>query len=111
MDSSVREDAVWAAYQLDREIVKLDAAFSDYTAAPTPARAAEVALRYDILYSRAALLRGGQLAAIISIVPEEARRAADIVNRIEGLAPNAQGLDPTTLDRRRSGLPCRRSAT
>ena len=36
VDSSVREDAVWAVYQLDRETVKLDAALSDYMAGPTP---------------------------------------------------------------------------
>jgi two-component system, sensor histidine kinase len=98
VDSGVREDAVWAVYQLDRETVKLDAALSDYMAEPTPQRAAEVALRYDILYSRTALLRGGQLAAIISIVPEDAVSAAGIVDRIERLAPNVDQIDPTALD-------------
>jgi len=98
VDSSVREDAVWAVYQLDRETVKLDAALSDYAAGRTSRNAAEVALRYDILYSRIALLRGGQLAAIISIVPEDAERAAGIVDRIERLAPNVDQLDPSALD-------------
>jgi signal transduction histidine kinase/DNA-binding response OmpR family regulator len=98
LDSSVRENAVWAVYQLDRETVKLDAALSDYVAGPTPRKAAEVALRYDILYSRTALLRGGQLAAIISIVPEDAESARGIVDRIERLAPNVELLDPATLD-------------
>lgn len=61
VDGSVREDAVWAAYQLDRETVKLDAALSDYMAQPTQRTAAEVTLRYDILFSRTALLREGSL--------------------------------------------------
>ncbi|MGF7209605.1 signal transduction histidine kinase/DNA-binding response OmpR family regulator [Skermanella aerolata] len=98
VDGSVREDAVWAAYQLDRETVKLDAALSDYMAQPTQRTAAEVTLRYDILFSRTALLRGGQLAAIISIVPEDAERASRIVEMIERLAPGVETLDPTMLD-------------
>jgi signal transduction histidine kinase/FixJ family two-component response regulator len=96
--SSVREDAVWAIYQLDRETVRLDAALSDYVAGPTSQKAAEAALRYDILYSRTALLRGGELAAIISIVPEDAERATRIADRIEQLAPNVDRLDPAALD-------------
>lgn len=98
VDSSVREDAVWAVYQLDRETVKLDAALSDYMADPTPRLAGEVALRYDILYSRTALLRGGQLAAIIAIVPEDAERASRIVDQIERLAPGFETLDLSKLD-------------
>jgi signal transduction histidine kinase/DNA-binding NarL/FixJ family response regulator len=98
LDSSVREDAVWAVYQLDRETVKLDAALSDYVAGPTPQKAAEVALRYDILYSRTTLLRGGQLAAIISIVPEDAESAGVVIDRIERLAPNVEQLDPAAPD-------------
>jgi len=98
VDSSVREDAVWAVYQLDRETVKLDAALSDYVASPTPENAADVALRYDILYSRTVLLRGGQLAAIISIDPEDAGQAMEIVGQIERLAPNSEQLDPSTID-------------
>ena len=98
VDSGVRENAVWAAYQLDRETVKLDAAISDYLAGPTPQRAAEVALRYDILYSRIALLRGGQLATIISIVPKDTESATGILDRIEKLAPSADQLDPAALD-------------
>jgi signal transduction histidine kinase len=98
VESSVREDAVWAVYQLDRETVKLDAELSDYMAGPTPQRAAEVALRYDILYSRTALLKGGQLAAVISMVPEDAVSAGGIVDRIERLAPSIDQFDPATLD-------------
>ena len=98
VDSSVREDAVWAVYQLDRETVKLDAALSDYMADPTPRLAGEVALRYDILYSRTALLRGGQLAAIIAIVPEDAERASRIVDQIERLVPGVETLDLSKLD-------------
>ena len=99
VDSSVREDAVWAVYQLDRETVKLDAALSDYMAGPTPQRAAEVALRYDILYSRTALLRGGQLAAIISIVPEDAVSARPGSSTgSNGWRQTSTSLDPATLD-------------
>jgi two-component system, sensor histidine kinase len=98
VDGSVREDAVWAVYQLDRETVKLDAALSDYMADPTPRLAGEVALRYDILYSRTTLLRGGQLAAIIAIVPEDAERASRIVDMIERLAPGDETPDLSKLD-------------
>jgi len=98
VDGSVREDAVWAVYQLDRETVKLDAALSDYMADPTPRLAGEVALRYDILYSRTTLLRGGQLAAIIAIVPEDAELASRIVDMIERLAPGVETPDLSKLD-------------
>ncbi|UEM18808.1 response regulator [Skermanella mucosa] len=87
VDSSVREDAVWAVYQLDRETVKLESALADYAAGPTPARAGEVSLRYDILFSRTQLLRGGQLAAIIAINPADSDLAHRIVAEIEALAP------------------------
>jgi signal transduction histidine kinase len=98
VDGSIREDAVWAVYQLDRETVKLDAALSDYMADPTPRLAGEVALRYDILYSRTTLLRGGQLAAIIAIVPDDAERASRIVELIEQLASGVETLDLSRLD-------------
>ena len=102
--STPGEDAVWAVYQLDRETVKLDAALSDYMADPTPRLAGEVALRYDILYSRTTLLRGGQLAAIIAIVPEDAERASRIVDMIERLAPGDETPDRRSSMSRPSGL-------
>ena len=55
-DESVREDAVWAAYQLDREAKKLAFAVHELTEEPSAALLADVTLRYDILYSRTTLL-------------------------------------------------------
>ncbi|UEM01499.1 response regulator [Skermanella rosea] len=87
VENSVREDAVWAVYQLDRETVKLESALATYVASPSPEHAGEVSLRYDILFSRTNLLRGGQLAGIIAINPADRDLAERIVTEIESLSP------------------------
>ncbi|EWY39706.1 histidine kinase [Skermanella stibiiresistens SB22] len=92
VENSVREDAVWAVYQLDRETVKLEAAIADHIANPSPERAAEMVLRYDILFSRTNLLRGGQLRAILAIDPSDGDRARRIVAEIEALATHVDAM-------------------
>lgn len=56
---AVREDALWAAYQLDSETKKLDGALRMFEKDRTEAALADVRLRYDILYSRASVLTAG----------------------------------------------------
>lgn len=53
---SVREDAMWAVYQADRETLRLIEAMHIAFANPTPAALAAVVLRYDLLFSRGDLI-------------------------------------------------------
>lgn len=55
---SVREDAIWAAFQADREAAKLVEALLDDSATGVD----DVLLHFDLLYSRTSLLGSGQYA-------------------------------------------------
>lgn len=55
---SVREDAIWAAFQADREAAKLVEVLLDDSAAG----ADEVSLQFELLYSRTSLLGSGNYA-------------------------------------------------
>ncbi|MGR3496424.1 ATP-binding protein [Citreimonas sp.] len=85
-DASVREDALWAAYQADREVARfidhLHAARRD----PTDRHLADVLLRYDILYSRASILRQGKFADGIVADDDVAARATAVHDAIVDLA-------------------------
>ena len=56
IQSGIREDAVWAAYQADREAGRLIEALVLARESPSANRLEAVLLRYDILYSRASIL-------------------------------------------------------
>ncbi|MDP3407191.1 ATP-binding protein [Bosea sp. (in: a-proteobacteria)] len=92
-DESVREDVVWAAYQLDREVKKLVHAVRELDAGFSSDRRADVTLRYDILYSRTTVLTSDHYATKfgqdieITILAREARQ------RILALAPLVDALD------------------
>lgn len=57
MEDSIREDALWAVYQLDRETRSLGQLLRD-----RDATAQEISLRYDILYSRLSILSNTRYA-------------------------------------------------
>lgn len=59
---SVREDAMWVVFQLDREASRLIEVIQVAQAAPTGAALDAIGLRFDLLYSRATLLEGDTLA-------------------------------------------------
>jgi signal transduction histidine kinase/DNA-binding response OmpR family regulator len=59
--SAVEEDAMWAAYQLDREALKLRSALDLLSDGFTDERLANARTRFDILYSRVHILEKGQL--------------------------------------------------
>ncbi len=92
-DESVREDAVWAAYQLDREIKKLAVAVRELDSGFTPARRADVSLRYDILYSRTGLLTSDHYATKFGSDIELISLSQEVRQRIMMLAPLIDGLD------------------
>jgi signal transduction histidine kinase/CheY-like chemotaxis protein len=59
--SAVEEDAMWAAYQLDREALKLRSALDLLSDGFTDERLENARTRFDILYSRVHILEKGQL--------------------------------------------------
>ncbi len=100
-EESVREDVVWAAYQLDREVKKLGAVARDLKDGFTAERRADVTLRYDILYSRRTVLTSdhyrskfGQDADIIML-------AEDASQRILRIAPLVDALERSDLQTER----------
>jgi len=57
MEDGVRENSLWSVYQLDREVRQLTHSLSAVRYADEPMKPlADLALRYDILYSRIAIL-------------------------------------------------------
>lgn len=60
---SVREDALWAAFQADRETARLMEALRKAQIDPTEENIDAVLLRYDVLYSRAMVLGHDYFAA------------------------------------------------
>ncbi len=87
--AAAREDAVWAAYQVDREAAKLHEVLLRFSGGLVPID--EVATRYDVLYSRTSVLGGGQLAAIFR-EPKLAEPAANVAREIVALAPQFDSM-------------------
>ncbi len=83
---SVREDTVWATYQLEREANRLYDVLRDPPWEQTD-WADQVGQRYDILYSRTSLLSQGQIAERFGDVPKLANSIKTISAAIFGLAP------------------------
>lgn len=95
---AVREDTVWAAYQLEREAARLH---EDISRAPVDVASwlAGISQRFDILYSRTGILTEGQVAARFGQTPSLATLVARVRNGIVALAPTfdelATGLAPS----------------
>lgn len=91
---SVREDAMWAVFQMDREASRLIETIHLAIADPTEEALDKLSLRFDLLYSRGALLRGAKLATNFSGSSELQTRAtttrqsilelADIIDSLNG---------------------------
>lgn len=64
MLSAVEEDALWAAYQLDRETLKLRNSLKLLEDDFSDDRLNEARMRFDILYSRVNILEKGQLRVL-----------------------------------------------
>lgn len=64
MLSAVEEDALWAAYQLDRETLKLRNALNLLEDDLSDERLNDARTRFDILYSRVHILETGQLRVL-----------------------------------------------
>lgn len=85
---SVREDAVWAAFQADREAARLVEAILD----PDGGAPGALSLQYDLLYSRVGLLGGGKYAIAFGEAPGVADNAALVTERVLALVPAMDAL-------------------
>ena len=86
---SVREDAIWGVYQLDRETRKLGASLHNYINDPaTGAKALDqIGLRYDILYSRLNVLENAKYQDYFTDNPEVVARIRDTRRQILAMEP------------------------
>ncbi|QFT83991.1 Sensory/regulatory protein RpfC [Halomonas sp. THAF12] len=84
-------DTVWHAYKLDRDAVELRSylALSD----ADPEALDEARLRFELLYSRLMLLRGGKIAALIERIPASDRLVDEIEQQLQALDTRLQALD------------------
>ncbi|MFY8152247.1 MAG: histidine kinase dimerization/phospho-acceptor domain-containing protein, partial [Hyphomicrobiales bacterium] len=92
-DESVREDVVWAAYQLDREVKKLGAVARDLKDGLTAELRADVTLRFDILYSRTTVLTSDHYRKKFGEDPDIITMAQDARQRILRIAPLVDALE------------------
>ncbi|MFN3670803.1 MAG: response regulator [Bosea sp. (in: a-proteobacteria)] len=89
---TIREDTIWAAYQIDSELKKLSLALNNLERDADRNSRDQAVLRYDILYSRAELIVGSHYAQQVSRNSGLAEAAADLRRRILDLAPAADQL-------------------
>ncbi len=106
---SIREDALWAAFQLDKESMKLQAAIDARLAGDSGTDMAAVTLRFDILYSRVVVVRDGDFHRRFGTSPAMEKLALDVQARVAALLPGFDSLDTaedpqTSLTQLRSGI-------
>lgn len=92
LNASVREDAVWAAYQVDSETKKLLLSLALLRQSPGPVQIGETSLRYDILYSRTDLLTGASYARKFGRIVGLEQAASDVRARVLSLAGDFDAL-------------------
>ena len=92
-DDVLLEDAVWATFQLDRELKNLRIALLE----ATPETIAHVKLNYDILYSRISVLEKGQVADLVARIDLRNQDLDTLLKRIKELDPAIRALSPDQL--------------
>lgn len=98
MDAVVREDAMWAVFQIDRHVRDLHAR-ARLIGQTGDAGAHDALLQsYDILYSRAALLERGTFALDLSADGRLSTAARELSDFVQGLAPGIDTLDSAAPD-------------
>ena len=94
VSQSIREDAVWAAFQTDRETSRLiEALRAPYTGGALD----EITLAFDLLYSRMELLGAGTYSITFDSDRAVGDTAAQIVALVEQMTPQMDRIvsDPT----------------
>ncbi|RZU98266.1 response regulator [Spiribacter vilamensis] len=100
LDDVLLEDAVWATFQLDRELKSLRISLLR----ATPETVAEVKLNYDILYSRINVLQRGQVADLVQSVEVRDYNVDSLLERIKALDGRISTLSASNLNERREPL-------
>jgi signal transduction histidine kinase len=98
MDAVVREDAMWAVYQTDRQVRDLQARARLIAETGDAALHAGLVQTFDILYSRVDLLERGSFLLDLSADGRMASQARDLAARVRDLAPQIDALDPEAAD-------------
>ncbi|WP_114417672.1 ATP-binding protein [Marinospirillum perlucidum] len=83
VSDAVRDDALWAAYQLDRENLRFNSLLSQYLYQPEAISDQEVELRFEILYSRLNILRQGQFARVFGEEAQTRNKTQTLIRLIE----------------------------
>ncbi|MBE0507585.1 MAG: hypothetical protein IBX50_12870 [Marinospirillum sp.] len=78
-----RDDALWAAYQLDRENLRFNSLLNQHRINPDKVHWQEVELRFEILYSRLNLLQQGQFARVFGAENYSSERTQQAIQLIE----------------------------
>lgn len=99
-DKRLLENALWAAYQLDRELRDVRIALLE----ATPDSLADLKLAYDILYSRLRVLERGQVAELIRRVELRDHSIDTMLDDIKALDEAVQALTPASLPAQRETL-------
>lgn len=95
INGSIREDAVWAAYQLNREAARLTLELAHARLERSPERTRSISTRYDVLFSRAGLLSSGKYGVRFAHDPRVQEQAARTAESVIALAPMIDGLVKT----------------
>ncbi|HSP57717.1 MAG TPA: ATP-binding protein [Halomonas sp.] len=88
LTQSVGGDTAWHAYKLDRDVVQLRNYLGDPDRNLAGAR-----LRFELLYSRLNLLRGGEVSELIASIPVAVSRLDEIEARLDELDVHLESLD------------------
>jgi signal transduction histidine kinase/HPt (histidine-containing phosphotransfer) domain-containing protein/ActR/RegA family two-component response regulator len=102
LQDSIREDALWAVYQLDRETRALSGSIVRAVAEPAiaPEAVRDLALRYDILYSRLSILDNAKYQNFFENSTTFHASRGDIRSLVLGMEPVFNALSTAdTVDR------------
>lgn len=95
-----RDDALWAAYQLDRENLRFNSLLNQHRINPDEVHWEEVELRFEILYSRLNLLQQGQFARVFGAendTSELTRRAMQLIETMDDYFIEQQVQTPEAM--------------
>lgn len=99
-DKRLLEDALWATYQLDRELQEVRIALIN----ATPDTLGDLKLAYDILYSRLKIVERGQVAELIHRVELREQTVDDMLADIKALDDDISSLTADSLLEQRESL-------
>lgn len=98
LTESIREDAVWAAYQIDGESKKLGIGLSRLGHTPSSEALAYVNTRFDILYSRIGIIADGGYAGKFDADAETSSLTDQVKDAVFALVPDFDRLAAPGVD-------------